>query len=105
MRVSELSFPVALRLINTVAPFDGVRVAASDDALHAAGAFIVYDTGAGPQYGYIDTRLARDVRGRRWGMGLLYDVDPTASAENVRSPLDRRFRERAEVEFEDAGEL
>lgn len=103
MRVSDLSFPVALRLIDSVAPFGGVRVDASADVLRGEGAVVVYDTTEGARYGYIDTRLAREVRGRRWGMGLLYDVAPEASAAApVGRPLDRRFHERAEVEFEDA---
>lgn len=99
--VSELEFPVALVLSNSAAPLDGLIVRASVDPLHGPGAFVVYESDDGARYGYIQTRLATDVRGRRWGMGLLYDVAARADAV-LPSPgetVGERFRQRAEIEF------
>lgn len=71
------------------------------DPLRSTGAFVVYDPDGTTRHGYILTRLAMDVRGERWGMGLLYDVDSSADAALPSSPaaLDSRFRQRAEIEF------
>lgn len=101
MRVSDLEFTVALMLSNSVAPFAGLLVRASRDPLRSTGGYVAYEAEGRPAHGYIHTRLAADVSGRRWGMGLLYDVDPSADA-TLPSPgesLDGRFRQRAEVEF------
>lgn len=103
-RVAGLAFPFRVKLSNAVAPYDGLVVEASADPLASAGAFVRYELDGAPRYGYLQTRLAREVRGARWGMGLIYDVDPDASARPPRanSTPDSRFRQRAEVEFGDA---
>jgi len=100
-RVSDQTFDLRLELFNAPAPFDGLVVRASGDPLRSTGAFVVYECAASKHYGFILTRLAMDVRGERWGMGLLYDVDSSADAALPSSPaaLDSRFRQRTEIEF------
>ena len=102
--VSGLAFPHRVRLSNTAAPYDGLVVEASADPLASPGAFLRYELDGALCFGYLQTRLAQEVRGARWGMGLLYDVDPDASARPPRPnrELGPRFRRRAEVEFGDA---
>ena len=98
--VSGREFTHAVRLLNAAPPFDGLIVH-SPAIPCAAVAFVVYDLDGTTRHGYILTQLAMDVRGERWGMGLLYDVDSSADAALPSSPaaLDSRFRERAEIEF------
>lgn len=100
-RVSDDEFTLPLVLSNSPPPFDGLIVRASGDPLRSAGALVAYEIEGSTRYGYIQTRLATDVHGRRWGMGLLYDVDPSADAEppSPGTPLGARFRQRAEIEF------
>lgn len=101
MTISELDFSLPLQVTVAVDPFEGIVLSAAGDPLRAQGAFVRYTIDDAVHFGYILTRLASDVRGRRWGMGLLYDVDPTAS-DDLPLPnqaLDARFRQHAEVEF------
>lgn len=99
--VSGREFTHAVRLLNAAPPFDGLIVRSAGDPLRSTGAFVVYDLDGTTRHGYILTRLVMDVRGERWGMGLLYDVDSSADAALPSSPaaLDSRFRQRAEIEF------
>lgn len=100
-RVCDQSFDLSLELSNAPSPFGGLVVRASGDPLRSTGAFVVYEHAASTHYGYIQTRLATDVRGVRWGMGLLYDVPPTADATPPSSgeSVSARFAQRAEIEF------
>lgn len=100
-RVSDGDFDLALVLTNSPPPLDGLVLRASGDPLRSAGAFVTYESAGEARYGYIQTRLAADVRGRRWGMGLLYDVDASADGALPADgePLGARFRQRAEIEF------
>ncbi|MFT4229794.1 MAG: hypothetical protein QM602_05850 [Microbacterium sp.] len=101
MIICNLEFPIALRITVAPAPFQGMPLMAATDPLTSAGAFVRYELDGTEHYGYVQTRAAAEVRGRPWGMGLLYDVAPTASAEPPRPghPLGARLRQNAEVEF------
>ena len=100
-RVSDEEFTLPLILSTSPPPFEGMIVRASGDPLHGPGALVAYESEGETRYGYIQTRLATDVRGRRWGMGLLYDVDASADADLPApgAPLGARARQRAEIEF------
>ncbi len=99
--VAQLDFPLRLRIVNSADPWDGIEITAHSDPLNALGSFVRYTLAGAVTYGYLVTRMATDVRGTPWGMGLLYDVDSDAAADAPRphKALDRRFRQRAEVEF------
>lgn len=99
--IIDREFTHTVVLSNAPPPFDGLIVRAAGDPLRSTGAFVVYDLGGITRYSFIMTRLATDVRGERWGVGLLYDVDPSMDA-TLPSPgeaLDGRSRQRAEIEF------
>ncbi|MFT4136585.1 hypothetical protein [Microbacterium sp.] len=101
MTVADLSYPVRLVFTNSVAPFGGLQVQASDDPLTGRSAFVTYVVDGVRRYGYVWTRLAADVRGTPWGMGLLYEVDagaPSSPPRPNRAP-GRHFRRLAEIEF------
>ncbi|MFT4214680.1 MAG: hypothetical protein QM622_07890 [Microbacterium sp.] len=101
MSICDLGFPIALRITVAPASFEGMPLMAATDPLTSAGSFVRYELDGTEHYGYVQTRAAAVVRGRPWGMGLLYDVASTDPAEPPRPghPLGRRFRQRAEVEF------
>ncbi|MFT4050773.1 MAG: hypothetical protein QM677_00815 [Microbacterium sp.] len=101
MSICDLGFPIALRFTVAPVPFEGMALRAAVDPLESLGAFVRYELDGTAHYGYVQTRAVADFRGQPWGMGLLYDVAPTAAAKPPRPgrPLGRRFRQRAEVEF------
>lgn len=101
MTVAALDFSLALTVTVAVAPLGGVTLHAAGDPLRSGGAFVRYTIEETVHFGYVLTRLATDVRGRRWGMGVLYDIEPTDSDDLPRPghALDSRFRQRAEIEF------
>ena len=104
-RISDLDFPFRVRLENTAERYEGLVVEASADPLSSPGAFIRYRMDDAQVFGYIQTRLATEVRGAPWGMGLLYDIAADAPAKEPRRnrTLDGRFTQRAEVEFRTVG--
>lgn len=100
-RIADLDYPFRVRIENSVAPYDGLVVAASADPLSSPGAFVHYRIDDALRFGYIQTRLSTEVRGAPWGMGLLYDVaaDASAHAPRANRTLDSRFTQRAEIEY------